>query len=377
MASTAAYKIFTPLKLGDNLELKNRVVFGPLTRGRAGADGVPSKDNEIYYGQRVGAGLIISEGTAISEQGYGWNHVPACYTDAHVEGWKRVIEAVHKKGGKIFMQMWHVGRQGHSSFNPTGDVVSASAVRCETGHTRDTNFNVASFETPRALEFEEVAGVVDDYRHSAEQAKRAGFDGVEIHGANGYLIDQFLQSTTNKRTDKYGGSFENRARFLLEIVEGVKTVFPSNRIGVRLSPNGAFGGMGSEDNFEMFTYTMEQLSKHSLGYLAILDGDSDILHYSSKSRVLTAFDAKAAFKGVVIANNNYIRDTAEGVVRSGAADLVGFGRLYITNPDLAERFENDWPVESMAGREVYYKSAPGGKFYNDYPAYQIKNELDD
>ncbi|KAG6615082.1 12-oxophytodienoate reductase [Phytophthora cinnamomi] len=135
--------------------------------------------------------------------------------------------------------------------------------------------------------------------------------------------------------------------------------------------------MGSEDNFEMFTYTMEQLSKHSLGYLAILDGDSDILHYSSKSRVLTAFDAKAAFKGVVIANNNYIRDTAEGVVRSGAADLVGFGRLYITNPDLAERFENDWPVESMAGREVYYKSAPGGKFYNDYPAYQIKNELDD
>ncbi|KAJ8566367.1 hypothetical protein ON010_g6758 [Phytophthora cinnamomi] len=231
MASTAAYKIFTPLKLGDNLELKNRVVFGPLTRGRAGADGVPSKDNEIYYGQRVGAGLIISEGTAISEQGYGWNHVPACYTDAHVEGWKRVIEAVHKKGGKIFMQMWHVGRQGHSSFNPTGDVVSASAVRCETGHTRDTNFNVASFETPRALESEEVAGVVDDYRHSAEQAKRAGFDGVEIHGANGYLIDQFLQSTTNKRTDKYGGSFENRARFLLEIVEGVKTVFPSYRIG--------------------------------------------------------------------------------------------------------------------------------------------------
>ncbi|KAL4162102.1 hypothetical protein PRNP1_002650 [Phytophthora ramorum] len=376
MVSTADYKLFTPLKLGDNLELKNRIVFGPLSRGRANADRVPSENNELYYEQRAGAGLIISEGTGVSEQGYGWYHAAACYTDAHVEGWKRVTERVHKKEGKIFMQMWHMGRQGHSSFNKKGEVVSASALRLESGHTRTANYETSEYETPRALETEEVAGVVEDYRKSAVLAKEAGFDGVELHGANGYLIDQFLQSVTNQRTDKYGGSIENRARFLLELVEALKTVFPSYRIGVRLSPNGGFGGMGSEDNYEMYKYTMEQLSKHSLGYVAVLDGDCAHLRYSNKSRTFTAFDAKTAFKGTVIANNNYTRDTAEGVVRSGAADLVGFGRLYITNPDLAERFQYDWPVEPMAGHEVYYNSSLGGKFYNDYPAYQAKNELD-
>ncbi|KAG7380825.1 hypothetical protein PHYPSEUDO_006758 [Phytophthora pseudosyringae] len=376
MAPTNDYKLFTPLKLGPNLELKNRVVFGPLTRGRANAGGVPSENNETYYEQRAGAGLIISEGTAISEQGYGWYHSPACYTEEHVEGWKRVTDRVHARGGKVFMQMWHVGRQGHPSFSPKGEIVSASALRLERGHTRDANYQVQDYETPRALETEEVAGIVEDYRRSAELAKQAGFDGVEVHGANGYLIDQFLQSVTNKRTDQYGGSFENRVRFLVEVVEAVKTVFPSYRIGVRLSPNGEFGGMGGDDNFDMFTYVVEQLATHKLGYLAILDGDSDILHYSSKSRIFTAFDAKAAFKGTVIANNNYTRDVAEGALRSGSADLVGFGRLYITNPDLAERFLHDWPVESMAGHEAYYNSALGGKFYNDYPAYMAKNELD-
>ncbi|EGZ10722.1 hypothetical protein PHYSODRAFT_520792 [Phytophthora sojae] len=370
MVSTTDYKLFTPLKLGDNLELKNRIVFGPLSRGRASADRVPSENNELYYEQRAGAGLIISEGTAVSEQGYGWHHAAACYTDAHVEGWKRVTERVHKKGGKIFMQLWHMGRQSHSSFNKKREIVSASALRCESGHTRDANYVESDFETPRALETEEIAGIVEDYRKSAVLAKKAGFDGVELHGANGYLIDQFLQSATNRRTDKYGGSFENRARFLLELVEAVKTVFPSHRIGVRVSPNGGFGGMGSEDNYEMFTYTMEQLGKHKLGYLAVLDGDCAHLRYSNKSRALTALDAKTAFKGVVMANNN-----SEGVVRSGAVDVVGFGRLYITNPDLAERFQNDWPVEPMAGHEVYYNSALGGKFYNDYPAYQPKNEI--
>ncbi|KAE9274210.1 hypothetical protein PF001_g27163 [Phytophthora fragariae] len=375
MVSTTDYKLFTPLKLGDNLELKNRIAFGPLSRGRANADRVPSENNEIYYEQRAGAGLIISEGTAVSEQGYGWCRAAACYTDAHVEGWKRVIDRVHKKSGKIFMQMWHMGRQSHSSFNKKGEIVSASALRLESGHTRNADYVVSAYETPRALETEEIATIVEDYRKSAVLAKKAGFDGVELHGANGYLIDQFLQSVTNKRTDKYGGSLENRARFLLELVEAIKTVFPPYRIGVRLSPNGGFGGMGSEDNFEMFTYAMEQLGKHKIGYLAVLDGDCAHLRYSNKSGTLTAFDAKTAFKGVVIANNNYTRDTTEGVVRSGAADLVGFGRLYITNPDLAERFQNDWPVEPMAGHEVYCNSALGGNFYNDYPTYQPKNEL--
>ncbi|EEY60379.1 12-oxophytodienoate reductase, putative [Phytophthora infestans T30-4] len=369
MASvTADYKLFTPLKLGDDLELKNRIVFGPLSRGRANADRVPSENNEIYYEQRAGAGLIISEATGISEQGYGWYNAAACYNDAHVKGWKRVTERVHKKGGKIFMQMWHMGRQSHSSFNPKGEIVSASALRLERGHTRDANYQSQDYETPRALETDEIPGVVESYRHGAELALKAGFDGVEIHGANGYLVDQFLQSVTNKRTDKYGGSFENRARLLMEIVEAVKTAVPAHRIGVRLAPNGAFAGMGSEDNYEMFKYTMERLSTYGLGYLAILDGFG--FGYTDKCRLTTALDAKTAFKGIVMANNNYTRDLAEGAIRTGTVDMVGFGRLYISNPDLAERFQNDWPVTPEAGHEVYYNSALGGKGYNDFPTYQ-------
>lgn len=197
----------------------------------------------------------------------------------------------------------------------------------------------SDYETPRALETDEIPGVVESYRHGAELALKAGFDGVEIHGANGYLIDQFLQSTTNNRTDKYGGSFENRARLLLEIVEAVKTAVPSHRIGVRLAPNGSFGGMGSEDNYEIFKYTMERLSTYGLGYLAMLDGFG--LGQTDKCRLTTAFDAKMAFKGIVMANNNYTRDRAEGAVRTGAVDSADFGRLYISNPDLAERFQND------------------------------------
>ncbi|KAF4045327.1 NADH:flavin oxidoreductase / NADH oxidase family [Phytophthora infestans] len=341
MASvTADYKLFTPLKLGDDLELKNRIVFGPLSR----------------------------EATGISEQGYGWYNAAACYNDAHVEGWKRVTERVHKKGGKIFMQMWHMGRQSHSSFNPKGEIVSASALRLERGHTRDANYQSQDYETPRALETDEIPGVVESYRHGAELALKAGFDGVEIHGANGYLVDQLLQSVTNKRTDKYGGSFENRARLLMEIVEAVKTAVPAHRIGARLAPNGAFAGMGSEDNYEMFKYTMERLSTYGLGYLAILDGFG--FGYTDKCRLTTALDAETAFKGIVMANNNYTRDLAEGAIRTGTVDMVGFGRLYISNPDLAERFQNDWPVTPEAGHEVYYNSALGGKGYNDFPTHQ-------
>ena len=370
--ATADYKLFKPLRLGHDLELKNRVVFGPLTRGRANADRVPSADNELYYEQRAGAGLIITEATAISEQGYGWYHAAACYNEAHVAGWKRVTDRVHKKKGTIFLQMWHMGRQSHSSFQSTREIVSASALRLESGHTRDAKYVQAEYETPRALETHELSGVVESYRHGAELAMKAGFDGVEIHGANGYLIDQFLQSCSNKRTDKYGGSFENRARLLLEIVEAVKTAVPAHRIGVRLAPNGAFGGMGSEDNYEMFKYTMEQLGTHGLGYLAILDGPG--FGYTDKCRHTTPFDAKTAFKGVVMANNNYSRDLAEGALRTGAADCVGFGRLYISNPDLAERFQNDWPVAPEARRAVYYDSSLGAKGYNDFPFYQASTD---
>jgi len=366
--ATADYKLNTPFTLGEGLVLKNRVVFGPLTRGRANPDRVPSENNQVYYEQRAGAGLIITEASAVSEQGYGWHHAAALYTKEHAAGWKRVVDRVHAKDGKIFLQLWHMGRQAHSSFNAKKEIVSSSAIAVVNGHTRDADYVAGPYETPRALETEEIAGVVEDYRRSAELAKEVGFDGVEIHGANGYLIDQFLQSVSNKRTDKYGGSIENRARFLLEIVDAIKTVWSAERIGVRLAPNGAFGDMGSADNVEQFTYTIEKLSHHGLGYLAILDGFG--FGYHDKCRHLTAFDAKVLFKGTVMANNSYTRDTAEGVLRSGAADLVGFGRAYISNPDLAERFKNDWPLNPDASFEVYYKSALGAKGYTDFPFYQ-------
>ncbi|KAF1314538.1 12-oxophytodienoate reductase, partial [Globisporangium splendens] len=371
---TKDYKLFTPLQIGDGLTLKNRIVLSPLTRARAGPTRVPNEMMETYYEQRAGAGLIISEATGISEQGYGWHCAPALYTDEHAEGWRKIVERVHKRDGKIFLQLWHMGRQVHSSLNSKGEVVSASATRVEVGHTKNIRNERVPFETARALETEEIAGVVEQYRACAERAKQVGFDGVEVHAANGYLVDQFLQSVTNKRTDKYGGSFENRARFLLEIVEALKTVWPADRIGVRLSPNGSFACMGSEDNAEMFTYAMEQLSSHGLAYLAILDGEFlPGAHRSDKSRSLAAFDAKKAFKGTVIANNSYTRGIAEGAIRSGAADLVGFGRLFISNPDLVERFQNDWPLNTPVDTKYYWDGTKGAEGYILPPAYSPSN----
>ena len=368
--ATTGYKLFTPLAIGEDLTLKNRVAFAPLTRGRSDpVTRVPTEINEIYYEQRAGAGLIITEGSGISEQGHGWYGAPALYNEEQAAGWKKVVDRVHAKNGKIFLQLWHMGRQGHSSFNAKNELVSASAIQVPgTGLTKNNKGEAVPYEIPRALETDEVAGVVEDYRRSAELAKAAGFDGVEIHGANGYLIDQFLQAGTNTRTDKYGGSFENRARFLLEIVTAIKTVWPADRIGVRLAPNGGFGGMGSPDNAELFTYVFEQLSHHGLGYLAILDGFG--FGYHDKGRLLTAFDAKKAFKGTVLANNSYTRDIAEGAIRSGSADFVSFGRPYISTPDLAERFQQNLPLNPDASYAVYWDSSKGAEGYIDFPAYK-------
>ncbi|DBA05214.1 TPA: hypothetical protein N0F65_005064 [Lagenidium giganteum] len=366
--ATADYKLFTPLRIDDDLELNNRVVLGPLTRARSDAHGLVNELNQLYYEQRAGAGLVITEATAVSEQGFGWYRAPAMYTPAHADAWRHVVDRVHRQHGTIFMQMWHMGRQGHSSFNAKRELVSASALRLEQGHTRNANGAAVPYETPRALETHELANVVDAYRQSAQLAKQAGFDGVEIHAANGYLIDQFLQSVTNQRTDAYGGSFENRSRLLIEVVEAIQTVYPATRIGVRLSPNGAFGGMGSPDNFAMFTYTMERLRAYDLAYVAILDGLGFGFH--DKDQLMTAFDAKMAFRGRVLANNSYTRDIAEGVVRSGAADFVGFGRLFMANPDLAQRFQNDWPLATKPKYEMYWDPKKGAMGYTEFPAYE-------
>ncbi|TMW59772.1 hypothetical protein Poli38472_004842 [Pythium oligandrum] len=365
---TTGYKLFTPLTLAKDLTLKNRVVVSPMTRARADKQTrVPNADNVLYYEQRAGAGLIITEATAVSEQGFGWFGAPGLYTQAHADGWKKVVDAVHAKNGKIFLQLWHMGRQSHSSFNPKNEVVAPSAIGISQGQIRDAKGEHATYQVPRALETDEIPAIIEDYRKSAELAKQVGFDGVEVHGANGYLVDTFLQSSTNKRTDKYGGSIENRARFLLELVDALKTVYPSDRVAVRLSPNGAYAEMGSQDNYDTFTYVFQQLSQHNLAYLAVLDGFG--FGYHDKDRLVTTFDAKTHFKGHVFATNSYTRDTAEGVVRSGAADAVGFGRLYISNPDLAERFENDWPLNADASYADYWDANQGSNGYTTYPAY--------
>lgn len=366
-AITKDYKLFTPFQLGEGLVLKNRIVYGPITRARADIDThTPNEAMAMYYEARASAGLIISESNAISEQGCGWYGAPALYTDVQADGWRKVVDRVHARGGKIFLQLWHMGRQAHSSFNRKGETVSASTARYES-HTKNASGENVPFETPRALETKEVADVVEMYRKCAERAKQVGFDGVEIQGSGGYMVDLFLQSCTNDRTDKYGGSFENRARFLLEIIDALKTVWPADRIAVRLSPNGIYGGMGSEDNAEMFTYLMEQLGHHGLAYLAMVDGYG--WGYSDKSRVLNSFDAKTAFKGTVLASNDYTRDIAEGAIRSGSTDLVGFGRLFMSNPDLVERFQNGWPLNEFVDRKYWWDAAMGAEGYNAYAAY--------
>ncbi|TMW68962.1 hypothetical protein Poli38472_001118 [Pythium oligandrum] len=373
MAATANYKLFTPLTLADDLVLKNRVVMSPMTRARADIQThTPTDLQALYYEQRAGAGLIITEATTISEHSFGWIGSPALYTQEHVDAWKKVVDRVHAKNGKIFVQIWHMGRLVHPSFNAKGDVVSASDVQLTEGHTRDAYGNEAAFVKPRPLEVDEITGIAEDFRRSAELAKLAGFDGVEVHASGGYLVDQFLQANTNKRTDQYGGSFENRARFLFQILDAVKTVWPANHIGVRISPNGAYGQMGNPDNYDMFTYVMKRLSAHKLAYLAIQDGFG--FGYHDKGRLVTLFDAKSHFQGPVIATNSYTRDIAEGAVRSGGADMVAFGRLYMSNPDLAERFQNDWPLNPDAGYEAYWDPREGEKGYTTFPAYAQSNE---
>jgi len=346
-------QLLSPVKIGD-LDLPNRVIMAPLTRGRAGLSRKANKYMAEYYEMRASAGLIIGEATAVSEQGYGWFGSAGLYTEEHAHGWKIVTDAVHAKGGKMFAQLWHMGRQAHSSFHSKPEIVAPSAISVGGGHTRDINHNESEYELPRALETEEIPGVVVDYIESARLAKLAGFDGVEVHGANGYLIDEFLQSSTNQRTDRYGGSFENRFRILKEIVEGIAAAghFPYNRIGVRISPNGVFGGMGSADNFEMFTYVAAQLNTYGLAYLHVMDGLGFGFHNLGKA--ITAFDIKKVFNGPVMVNVGLTKDSAEGIIRSGAADLTAFGRPYLSNPDLVERFQNNWPIVESAPYPDWY-----------------------
>ncbi len=347
----------------DGLSLPNRVVLAPMTRSRAGVERIPNGLMAEYYVQRSAAGLMISEATTISEEANGWNESPGIYTDAMTDGWKQVVEAVHRAGGRLFLQLWHQGRASHSSFHGGKPSVAPSAIKIDAEYIH-TPQGKQPHEVPRALETAEVARVVEDYRRAAERARAAGFDGVEIHGANGYLIDTFLQSKTNHRQDQYGGSILNRFRFLQEIVEAVTTVWPSHRVGVRISPNGSFNDMGSQDFREQFTYVAKELDRYQLAYLHVMDGLAFGFHQLGEPMTLGEF--REVFRGPLIGNCGYTPETAERAIHDGGADLIAFGRPFISNPDLVDRIRHGWPLAADAPIASWY-SPVGATGYTDFP----------
>lgn len=322
-----------------------------------------------YYEQRAGAGIIMTEATPVSEEAGGWRNAPHMSTAEHAAAWKKIVDRVHAKDGIIYLQLWHIGRQSHSSFHPaTNRIVSASPIPI-VAQTKAT-FGMADAEVPHELTKEEIQQVIADFVNAAELAKEAGFDGVCLHSANGYLIDCFFQSCSNQRTDEYGGNPENRCRFVKEIIEGIiaSGAFPANRIGFRISPNGTFGEMGSDDNDVTFLTIAKIMNQFGLAFLDVMDGLG--FGYHNKCPALTCMDLKKVWDGPLICNVGLTRDAAEGMIRSGAADLCSFGRLYISNPDLVDRFANNWPVEPEAPYETWWQPGTNEKGYTDWPTYK-------
>jgi N-ethylmaleimide reductase len=350
--------LFSPAEVGP-LGLKNRAVMAPLTRSRAGPGNVPTQLNALYYAQRASAGLIIAEATQIAPEGQGYISTPGIHSADQVEGWKCVTKAVHIAGAPIVLQLWHVGRISHPSFQPGGALpVAPSAIK-----PNGQAFTAKGFEpipTPRALETAEIPGVVEQYARAARNALAAGFDAVEVHAANGYLIDQFLRDQTNKRTDRYGGSIENRSRFLLEVVEAVTGAVSADRTGVRISPQNGQNDISDSDPQRLFNYVAQQLSGKGLAYLHIIEGDTGGVP-------VPPFDyakLKRLFGGIVIANNGFDKARASGAIAQGRADLAAFGKPFISNPDPVIRLLLDAPL-APANRETFYGGAEQG--YTDYP----------
>jgi N-ethylmaleimide reductase len=353
--------LFDPVALGP-LQLANRIVMAPLTRSRAGSAGIPGALNAEYYAQRASAGLIVSEATNISPEGRGYAYTPGIYTEEQVAGWKLVTDAVHAKGGHIVCQLWHVGRISHPSLQPGGALpVAPSAVKPE-----GKAFTEHGFEphvTPRALETDEIAGVVAQYRHATDCARRAGFDGVEIHAANGYLIDQFLKDKTNLRTDRYGGSVENRTRFLAEVVDAVVGAWSADRVGIRFSPISPANDIGDSDPEPVFRRAVDIINAAGLVYMHVVEGATQ-----GPREVPGGFDLQGlrrAFRGLYMANNGYDLELAVRARATGAADLIAFGRPFIANPDLVERLKTGAPL-AEADRDTFYGGDAHG--YTDYPA---------
>lgn len=344
--------LLEPVTLGA-LELPNRIVMAPLTRSRAMDDRVPNALMETYYRQRASAGLIISEATSVTAMGVGYANTPGIWSDEQVEAWKSITDAVHAEGGKIVLQLWHVGRVSHPLFLDGKDPVAPSAIAAP-GHVRRVRPETPH-PVPRALEHDEIKGVIADYRLGAENAKRAGFDGVEVHGANGYLLDQFLQSSANERTDEYGGSAENRARLLLEVTDACIEVWGADRVGVHLAPRGDLNTIDDANPEETFGHVAEALGQRGIAFIFTREavGDDSITPL-----------IKQKFGGPLIANEGFDYTTADAMIESGRAEAVAFGKAYIANPDLVERFAQHAPLNPPDTTTFYDGGAQG---YTDYP----------
>jgi N-ethylmaleimide reductase len=337
--------------------------MAPLTRNRAGPGNVPQPLNGLYYAQRASAGLIITEATQVSAQGVGYPNTPGIHSLAQVEGWRQVTEAVHAHGGRIFLQLWHVGRISHPLLQPGGALPVAPSAIKPAGEAY-TYEGPKPFVTPRALTTGEIPDVIAQFRAGAENARRAGFDGVEIHAANGYLIDQFLRDGTNRRTDRYGGSVENRARFLFEVVEAVNGAWGPGRVGVRLSPLGAFNDMYDSNPEALFGYVAERLGDFPLAYLHVVETEEE--HDERPSLGLDFGRLRRRYHGLYMANGGYDRERATAALRTHSADLVSFGRLFLANPDLLERLARHAPLNTPDPATFYGGDARG---YTDYPTF--------
>jgi N-ethylmaleimide reductase len=354
--------LFFPTRMGS-LDLANRIVMAPVTRSRYDEEGVPNELHATYYAQRATAGLIVAEATNISPQGRGYAATPGIWNDEQVAGWKKVTDAVHAAGGKIVSQLWHVGRFSSVDLQPDGSApVAPSAIPAE-GNTYTVD-GFVPVSMPRALETDEIPGIIEQYRHAAENAKRAGFDGVEVHSANSYLLDQFLRDSTNQRTDQYGGSIENRARLTLEVTQAIVNVWGADRVGIRLSPVTPDAGNTPPDSDVMglYGYLIQQLNEFGLAYMHFVEGAT------ATSRAVPAgvdMDALSArFNGPFIGNNNYDLNMAVERRAQGKIDAVAFGRLFISNPDLVARLRHGAEL-TIAPRESYYGG--GAKGYTDWP----------
>ena len=362
--------LFSPLKIGP-YQLQHRLVMAPLTRMRADRSSfAPRPLNAEYYGQRATpGGLLIAEASPVMVTGRGNPGTPGIYSDAQIDGWRGVVDAVHAKGGLIFLQLWHVGRVSHSSFQPGGALPVAPSAAPITGEgmlAMTADGKMVPYETPRALETDEVGHVVEAFRQAAANAKEAGFDGVEIHGANGYLLEQFLQSRINLRSDQYGGSIENRARLLVEIAQAAIDIWGENRVGVRLSPYGVANGSGEADPMPLYTHVVKALDALGLAYLHFIEPRSSgagraEVNWQNVPSAMVLF--RPIWRGVLIAAGGFTGETAEAAIAQGHADAIAFGRIFISNPDLPSRLRNGFPLTPY-NRATFYGGEAAG--YTDY-----------